>query len=213
MKPAAIYARVSTDRCDLCGRSESSHKAGSFRGEPHEFKGQNPERQLRELRNYCQIRDWPYVEFVDRISGATKERPAFAEMWKKIDRGSFSALIVLEYDRFARSTIHLLNTLDELGKLKVEFVSVNQNIDTTKPEGRLFYTIIAGVAEYERAIMRRRIISGLENAKANGKVLGRKKLIIDIDRVKKMRDEEKLSIRQICAQTGLSKGTVERALK
>jgi DNA invertase Pin-like site-specific DNA recombinase len=213
MKPAAIYARVSTDRCDVCSRSEASHKAGRFKGEAHAFVGQDPERQLRELRQYCVQRGWEYVEYVDRITGMSEDRPQFLVMKEKIRRGAYRALVVLDYDRFARSTVHLINALDELGALNVGFVSVNQSVDTTRPEGRLMFTILAGFAEFERAIMRRRIMSGLENAKAKGKSLGRPRINVNLDRIRKLKNEDHKSIRQICAIMGLGKGTVERALK
>jgi DNA invertase Pin-like site-specific DNA recombinase len=212
MKPAAIYARVSTDRCDLCSRSDASHKAGKFKGEPHEFKGQDPERQLRELRNYCDMRGWQYEIFVDRISGASNDRPQFNAMKAKLRKGHFCALVVLDYDRFARSTVELITTMDEFGKINVGFVSVNQSVDTTRPEGRLMFTILAGIAEFERAIAQRRIMSGLENARSKGKTLGRPKLIVNNDLVKQLRSEGK-TWQYITTFTGLSKGTAQRAAK
>jgi DNA invertase Pin-like site-specific DNA recombinase len=83
------------------------------------------------------------------------------------------AIIVWSFDRFARSTRHLLGALDEFRALNIQFINYQENIDTTSPLGQALFTIIAAVAQLKRDLIRERINAGLRNAKANGSVFGR----------------------------------------
>jgi DNA invertase Pin-like site-specific DNA recombinase len=83
------------------------------------------------------------------------------------------AVLVWRFDRFARSTKHLLLALEEFRSLGIQFISYQENIDTTSPLGQALFTIVSAVAQLERALIRERVKAGLRNAKLKGKTLGR----------------------------------------
>src|SRR5712692_9977435 len=140
---AALYSRVST-----------SHN------------GQDPEVQLRELREYCQRRGWQVVtEYVDvGISGAKEKRPQLDKLLADAHRRRFDAVVVLRFDRFARSVSHLLRALETFRALGVEFVSLSEQVDTSTPTGKMIFTVLGAVAELERSLIAERVRAGLRNA-------------------------------------------------
>jgi len=91
-------------------------------------------------------------------------------------RRRFNVLLVWKLDRLSRSTRDLLNTFAELDAPGVDFISYENQIDTTTPSGKLFFTIVAAFAQFERENIRERVIGGLENAKRKGKIPGRPRL-------------------------------------
>ena len=209
---AALYARVSTDKCDTCGKSLASHTRGVT---SHEFKGQDPERQLREMREYCQSRKWIVTEFVDRVSGTKAQRPELDRLWKGCKRRKFDVLVVQDLDRLGRTVKQLVISLDELNTWGVQFVALKRGFDTTTAQGRLMFHIIASFAEFEREMIRERVISALETARlpielgGKGKTLGRPRAAIDETEVRAMRDAG-ASWRAIAEKLGVGLGTVHR---
>ena len=185
---AAIYARVST-------RS-----------------GQHPQMQLEELRAYCQRRGWEIAgEYVDAgISGSREQRPSLDRLLADCRKWLVDAVIVYRYDRFARSLRQLVNALEEFRSLGIDFVSLHEGVDTSTPNGRLVFGIFASIAEFERELIRERVRSGIAAARARGKRLGRPKAAVDASRIAILRAEG-LSWAAISQQTGLSKGTAQRA--
>jgi DNA invertase Pin-like site-specific DNA recombinase len=88
-------------------------------------------------------------------------------------RRKFDVVCVWKFDRFARSVSHLLRTLETLKALKIEFVSYGEQLDTSRPAGKIVFTVLGAVAELERSLIAERVRAGLRNAKAKGKWLGR----------------------------------------
>ena len=121
----AIYARVST------------------------LNGQDPEMQLRELREYCQRRGMTLIdEYVDTgISGAKDRRPELDRLLTDAHRRRFDSVVVWRFDRFARSVSHLLRALETFRSLGIEFVSLSEQVDTSTPAGKLVFTVLGAVAE------------------------------------------------------------------
>ena len=147
----AIYARVSTTN------------------------GQDPEMQLRELREYCERRGWEIAaEFVDAgVSGAKDSRPELNRLLAEAHRREFDAVVVWKFDRFARSVSHLLRALETFRSLGIDFVSLSEQVDTSTPTGKMVFTVLGAVAELERSLITERVRAGLRNAKAKGRRLGR----------------------------------------
>ncbi|NBC82232.1 MAG: recombinase family protein [Bacteroidetes bacterium] len=85
-------------------------------------------------------------------------------------------LVVWKLDRMGRSLKHLVNLVEDLQNMRINFVSLNENIDTGNPQGRLFFNIMASLAEFEREIIRERTKSGLEAAKQRGGFGGRPRI-------------------------------------
>jgi DNA invertase Pin-like site-specific DNA recombinase len=160
LKTVGIYARVST-------------------------LDQHPENQVIELRRYATARGWNIYEdtvFTDKgISGAkgVESRPQLKLVMDLALRRKINVFLVWEFSRFARSTQQLIEALTTFRDCGVDFVSVQQNVDTTTATGRLVYGFIALIAEYERELIRERTLLGLRRAVAEGKTLGRPRLRID----------------------------------
>jgi len=136
---------------------------------------QNTEPQERALREYVRRRGWS-IQKVYRdqgLSGANANRPALIEMLKDSRRGSIDVIVVWKFDRFARSLKALISGLELCRSLGIDFVSVTEAVDTSLPAGELVFQMIGAVAQFERSLIGERVKSGLANARANGKVLGR----------------------------------------
>lgn len=188
-KRVALYARVST----------LNH-------------GQDPEVQLHELRAYCERRGFEIVgEYVDKgISGSREQRPDLDKLMAVCRKRLVDAVVVYRYDRFARSLRQLVNALEEFNSLAIDFVSLHEGVDTSSPNGRLFFGIFASIAQFEKELIRDRVRSGLAAAKAKGKRIGRPRVAVDVRRIASLRHQG-LSWAEITRETGISKGTAQRA--
>src|SRR5262245_19444790 len=180
---AAIYARVSTDQ-------------------------QTTLNQRRELQAYCTARGLTATEYVDEgISGAKESRPALDAMLRDAKRRKFDLLVAWKLDRLGRSLRPLILTVDELHALAVRFVSRTEAVDTTTPAGRFQLQILGAVAEFERGMIRERVLTGLARAKAQGVRLGRPRT----HRLPQGAPRD-LTVRQAAKLWGVSKSTAARRL-
>jgi len=173
---------------------------------------QSTEPQILDLRRYVSDRGWTsYREYQDEgISGTKDSRPALDELMNDARKRRFDVVLVWRFDRFARSTRHLINALEEFKNLNIDFVSFQENIDTSSPLGSAIFTIISAVAQLERDIIAERVKAGLRRAKENGKKLGRPRVAVDATRVALLRNQGR-SWAEISKQLGISKGTAQRA--
>ena len=112
--------------------------------------------------------------FMEKISGKDTNRPQLKAMLEYVREGD--TLVVESYSRLARSTTDLFNIVDKLSSKGVAFKSLKENIDTTTPQGRLMFTIFAGLAQFERECTKERQLEGIAIAKKEGKYTGRKPL-------------------------------------
>jgi DNA invertase Pin-like site-specific DNA recombinase len=173
---------------------------------------QNPDLQRNELPEYCQRRGWVLVEtYEDHMSGAKDRRPNLDRLLVDVRRHKFDVIVVWRFDRFARSTSHLLRALEEFQSLGVDFVSVTEAIDTSTPAGKMVFTVLGAVAELERTIIRERVIAGQKAARRRGVRFGRPNVAVPLAKIEKLR-KEGLSWRGIEAETGIAKDTLRRAL-
>jgi DNA invertase Pin-like site-specific DNA recombinase len=185
----ALYARVST------------------------LNNQDPEMQLAELREYAGRRGWQIVEeFTDQgVSGCKESRPALNRLMSDACRRRFDAILVWKIDRWGRSLKHLVASLAELDAFGIAFISLRDNLDLSTPSGRLMMQLLGAMAEFERALIQERVRTGLRNARAKGRRLGRPRVIVDASRIASLRAQG-LSWAQIKEEIGVSKGTAQRAL-
>ncbi len=110
-------------------------------------KKQDPETQLRQLREYAERRDYQLIgEFVDHASGTNEVRPQYQTLLDLVRKRKVDVVLVWRYDRFARSTQALINALKEFQSLRVDFISYQENIDTTTPQGEMVFHIMASLA-------------------------------------------------------------------
>src|SRR5271170_6076027 len=167
-------------------------------------KDQSCELQVRDLRAYCGARGLELVrEYIDvGQSGAKDSRPELNKLMDDARKRQFDCILVWRFDRFARSTKHLLLALEEFRSLGVQFVSYQENIDTSSPLGQALFTIVSAVAQLERDLIRERVSAGVRNARACGKELGRPRRIVDHDRPVRLKAEG-ASLRQIAEALGV----------
>jgi DNA invertase Pin-like site-specific DNA recombinase len=119
--------------------------------------------------------------FREKVSGARADRPELARLLRSLASGD--RVLVTRLDRLARSTRDLLNTLAAIADQKAGFRSLNDTwADTTTPHGRLMLTVLGGLAEFERELIRSRTGEGRDRAKARGVRLGRKPKLTDHQR-------------------------------
>ena len=184
-KRVALYARVSTSD-----------------------KGQAPETQLLALREYAARRGFvPAGEYVDYASGTRDNRPQYQALLTAARQRQVDVVLVWRYDRFARSTQALVQALHEFHRLGVDFISHQENIDTTTPQGELIFTVMASLAQFERALISERVKAGMARAKAQGKRISRAPLAEELQAQIMALAAEGLSIHQIGKQLGLGYGT------
>jgi putative DNA-invertase from lambdoid prophage Rac len=177
---------------------------------------QNCERQERDLVEYAQRLGYEVIGIWSEFgSGVKLDRVKRKEIMAIARKGKIDAVLVTELTRWGRSTIDLINTLNDLHSWKVSLIAqTGMQFDLSTPAGNLMLTIMAGLAEFERSLIQERIKSGVALARSKGKVFGRKpgskadKYRNDI----KLLSEEGKSIRVIATKLGVDKGMVERQL-
>lgn len=186
-KRVAVYARVSTG-------------------------DQSVDLQLRDLRDYVERQGWEATEFVDEgVSGRKQSRPALDRLMKEARRKRFDVVLVWRFDRFARSTKHLVTALEEFRCLGVDFVSHQEALDTSTPMGAAMFTIISAMAQLEVDILRERTKAGMEAARRRGKRIGGKRLDLDPEVVQRLKAEK--GTRGAARALGVSPGTILNVIR
>ena len=172
-------------------------------------KGQDPETQLIQLREYAKRRNFEIIgEFIDYASGTSEERKQYKLMIEAAKKRKIDVVLVWRYDRFARSTQALVNALKEFKNLGIDFISYQENIDTTTPTGELIFHVMASLAQFESSLISERVKAGMQRAKAQGKNISRPKLAKNkLNRIMELK-EQGLSMNQISIQSGVAYGTV-----
>src|SRR5579862_8875092 len=190
----AIYARVSTSD-----------------------KGQDTENQLRELRQFVSNKaseGWTLArEYVDRASGKSANRSEFQRLFRDAAERRFDLVLFWSLDRFTREgALETLQHLQRLTSNGVDWWSFREEyLRSIGPFRDAVLSILATIAKQERVRMSERVKAGLDRAKAQGRVIGRPKVVVDRDRVVQLRDQG-LSHWQICQQVGISRTSVQRIL-
>ena len=188
MKKVAIYARVSTDK-------------------------QTVTNQLIQLREVAERCGYEIVqEYTDEgISGAKgrSERPALNEMMKAATQRKFDMIMVWSIDRLGRSLQNLVEILNELQNMRIDLFFQQQGLDTSTPSGRMMFSVFGALAEFERALIRERVIAGQNRAKAKGKKLGRpSKMNEGLRTAIQLLRQKGMGIKQIAKECGVGVGTV-----
>jgi DNA invertase Pin-like site-specific DNA recombinase len=187
-KRAALYARVSTD-------------------------DQSVDLQLNELRAVATSRGWSVVEYVDRgVSGAVLSREELDRLMTDARNGKLDVVAVWKFDRFARSTEHLLASLREFRSVGVDFLSIREAIDTSTAMGRMVFAFLGAVAEFEREIIVERVKAGVAHAQAKGIHCGRPVIEIPSLAAAETLIRQGVPLRDVARQVGVSRSTLRRRL-
>jgi len=170
--------------------------------------------QLHDLREYCRARGWhAVVEYVDLgISGSRERRPALDRLMREVKTRKVDVVVVAAFDRFGRSVRHLVETLEIFRHYQVEFISLRESIDTGSPLGAAVFTIIAAIAQLERSLIAERVKAGLRRARAEGKRIGRPRLVVDQRQLQQIATQ-RLSIRAAAQVLRISPSSYLRLLR
>lgn len=187
-KRIALYARVSTDK-------------------------QTCENQLQELRVIAERMNYTIVaEFIDNgISGmkTRQDRPALDQLMKSATQRKFDMVMCWSIDRLGRSLQNLVEILNELQAMRIDLFFLQQGMDTSTPSGRMIFSVFGAIGEFERNLIRERVIAGQKRAVANGVKIGRPSKMNDGMRsaIQLLR-EKGMGIKQIARELKVGIGTV-----
>ena len=185
-KKVAIYTRVSTDK-------------------------QTCENQLIELRKIAERCNYEIVaEYIDEgISGMKERRPALDEMMKSAYQRKFEMVMCFDISRLGRSLQNLVTLLNELESLKIDLFFMQQGMDTSTSAGRMMFSIFGALAEFERNLIRERVIAGQQRAISQGVKMGRPSKMNDgMKNAIKLLRERGIGIKQIAKELKIGVGTV-----
>lgn len=179
---------------------------------------QSTEAQVIALREFAAARGW-VVERIYQdqgISGGKAKRPGLDAMWADCRKRKIDICLVFALDRLARSLKQLIESLDEFGRLNIDFVCLKQDIDTTSAASRLLFHIVGSVAEFERDLIRGRTVAGMAAARLRGKHIGRPPLRTfskdEEVEIRASRQKERTSVRQLAIRYGTTQWMVRRIL-
>jgi DNA invertase Pin-like site-specific DNA recombinase len=191
MKKVALYLRVSTN-------------------------GQSVENQRRELASVGERSGWEIVAVYEDagISGAKgrDKRPGFDNLLKDATRREFDMIAAWSVDRLGRSLQDLVAFMNELQTLGLDLYLHRQALDTSTPSGRAMFGMLSVFGEFEREMIRERVNAGLARAKAQGKVLGRRRTAPDIEhRIRELRARG-MGMLKIGKTLGIGTSVVQRVV-
>lgn len=145
--------------------------------------------------------------FADQRSGKNTDRPEFQEMMKYARKGD--TIKVYSLSRLSRSTKDAIEIAETLKDRNISLISLSEDIDTTTPSGKLYFTIMAAINEMQREQIVAATVEGLAAARARGRVGGRpRKDPKKVELAMKLYDQKDMTIKEISAVTGLSESTI-----
>jgi DNA invertase Pin-like site-specific DNA recombinase len=195
-------------------RTDKNLRAGLYARVSSEDRGQDPETQLRPLREYAKRRGFKVAgEYVDYASGTTETRPQYQSLLETVRKRGLDVVLVWRYDRFARSTRALVNALGEFKARGVAFISYQENVDTTTPQDELVFGMMANLAQFESALIGERVKAGMARAKAQGKRTSRPPIPEKTRRKIAELHAQGVSIKRIAKELGIAYGTAWNYVK
>ena len=187
MKRVAIYARVSTDK-------------------------QQTSNQVLVLKEIAERSGYNIIQIYEDkgISGSKgrEDRPALNKMMKDATHRKFDMVMCWSIDRLGRSISHLIEIMNELNELKIDMFFSQQSIDTTKSSGRMLFSIMGAIGEFEKSLIKERVLAGLDRARKNGTKLGRPSNMTDgLKSAILILKDKGLGVRETCRKPGIGCAT------
>ena len=187
MKRVAIYARVSTDK-------------------------QQTSNQVLVLKEIADRSGYNIIQIYEDkgISGSKgrEDRPALNQRMKDATHRKFDMVMCWSIDRLGRSISHLIEIMNELNGLKIDMFFSQQSIDTTQSSGRMLFSIMGAIGEFEKSLIKERVLAGLDRARKNGTKLGRPSNMTDgLKSAILILKDKGLGVRETCRKLGIGCAT------
>ena len=172
------------------------------------------EAQVAKIKHFCQQPGYELVTlFADKGVSSIDARPQFEKMMKLVASKKADVVIVTKLDRLGRSVLDLVSTVTLLQDQGCQFVALEQNINTTTTEGRLLFNILSAFAEFEREIIKERMLAGRERARAQGVMDHRPRKNIPPEELKTLYFDKKLSVTACAKFFSCSRQTIYERLR
>lgn len=170
--------------------------------------------QINEIKKFCDYRNFEIVRmYTDKQSGKNLDRPGFQEMINLLDKNTMGidAVVIYKLDRIGRSLSDLLRLVEWFKAKNIEMISISDNIDTTTPQGVLFFQLIGAIAEYERKLINERTELGRKEALAAGIKFGRPTIKLNMSAIEK---DIALGLSKsfICKKYGIKRSTLYKKM-
>lgn len=158
---------------------------------------------------------WKYgidVLFCEKMSGTKKSRPELDKMLAEIQDGD--TIVIESLSRLGRSVKNLAELMELFNNRNIRLISMKETIDTTSSTGRLLFTILSSLAQFERDVLVERTKEGLNAACARGRLGGRPKSNEQVvNKAVALYNTKQYTLKEITDLTGISKSTLYRAIK
>jgi putative DNA-invertase from lambdoid prophage Rac len=198
-------------RREVFGQGEAGVRVGLYaRVSTHDQ--QTLPLQLSAMREHAEHRGWTIVMSVEDVGSGVRERPKREDLLRAARRRELDLILVWRLDRWGRSLVDLVTTLQELTALQVGFVSLCEALDLTTPSGRALAGMLAVFAEFERDILRDRVRAGIAQARKEGRPHGRPTTITKHSPQVRRLFQEGFSKREIARRIGISRASVRAIL-
>ena len=168
--------------------------------------------QQSAMRAYAKRNGWQDILKVEEVGSGATTRPRREELLRAARRKEIDVIVVWRLDRWGRSLVDLVSTLQELAALEVGFVSLSEALDLTTPSGRAFAGMLAVFAEFERDILRDRVKAGIAQARKEGRAHGRPATVAKQKQEIKKLAKKGLSQSAIARQLNIGRTSVRRLL-
>lgn len=182
-------------------------------------KSQDTDNQTLRLKSYSEARGFEVFDvYEDVASGMNAHRPQLDRMMDDARKRRFDAIICVRLDRLGRSVANLSALAEELDRIPVSLIFMDQNIDTSTSVGKLVRVMLSGIAEFERELIVERTMDGLAKANAEGRFGGRPKTTLSDYQIKKaqeiLSENPNISQRKLAEQfTGINRKTLIQELR